>query len=524
MVKQLLTNIAVPRRALYVGAVLVCAVAGVNLYRAQAQSLVHDEALTYNWYIAGTLDWFLYPNANNHALHTFLAKGSVKLVGHSPLGLRMPSLVGGMLAMAAIWSIGALVCRGTWSFLLLLALAVLNPHFLDYACAARGYGLSTAFLLCAIVCAVLMLRPEMKTVGRQSDWLLAISVLLGLSLASNLSILFVDIGVAAIIALTVLASATNRLRSAGSLLLWFAVPGPFIAFAFWWPMLVLYGKGHFYVGWGSWFDCVAEYVTATLFHRQSGIDSLAAQSLTPLQLLGEQSAAATAVYIIARFVIPIAFIFLSFIGLWLLVRVAKARSNAESSPRAALLMCLGALVLSGIAFVAMHKLRGVLYPPERAIAFVGPLAAIVGVLFVQEFVPRRTTFIAPFFATGVLILSLFIWNFNTDHFRTWRFDTGIQRFVSKLATAKAPGQAMLVGGSWLHEPTLLVYKHLMVKRREHPWLISAERHADINTCDAVITHPADKLSVPAENWHLLDVDPRSGAQLYVRRHPRVSQR
>ena len=65
----------------------------VCLYRAITQSIVHDEALTYELYIAAPLSCiFSYFDANHHFLNTLLMRLSVALVGVSEWALRVPAL------------------------------------------------------------------------------------------------------------------------------------------------------------------------------------------------------------------------------------------------------------------------------------------------------------------------------------------------------------------------------------------------------------------------------------------------
>ena len=140
-----------PQWSLWLGALLLGAIFVVNVYRAATQSITHDEAVTYAWYVAGPISAITdMIDANNHLLYTILARISVKVFGHSELGLRIPSVVGGLLLFVALWLFGATACRAALSFLLSLSLVALNPLFLDFCSAARGYGLATAFLLWAM--------------------------------------------------------------------------------------------------------------------------------------------------------------------------------------------------------------------------------------------------------------------------------------------------------------------------------------------------------------------------------------
>lgn len=92
------------KRRLYIG-FLACLWV-MCLYRAITQSIVHDEALTYELYIAAPLSRvFSYFDANHHFLNTLLMRLSVALFGASECALRLPALAGAALYFAAVYQI-----------------------------------------------------------------------------------------------------------------------------------------------------------------------------------------------------------------------------------------------------------------------------------------------------------------------------------------------------------------------------------------------------------------------------------
>jgi len=67
----------------------------VCLYRAITQSVVHDEALTYRFYIGAPVSRiFQFFDANHHFLNTLLMKLSVSVFGVSAWSMRLPALAG----------------------------------------------------------------------------------------------------------------------------------------------------------------------------------------------------------------------------------------------------------------------------------------------------------------------------------------------------------------------------------------------------------------------------------------------
>src|SRR5271169_1618008 len=80
---------------------------GMAAYRAKTQTIAHDEALTYEWFLGQGPYEVLHYNANNHVLQTLLAKPIVKIFGVSEFTLRAASLIGAAIYLLAVY----LLCR-----------------------------------------------------------------------------------------------------------------------------------------------------------------------------------------------------------------------------------------------------------------------------------------------------------------------------------------------------------------------------------------------------------------------------
>src|SRR5262249_34983118 len=135
----------------------------LSIYRAATQSITHDEALTYEWYVRHP--WarmFESYDPNHHVLHTILCKLAVGSFGLSELTLRLPSLCGGILYVTMAVRLANLGVGGTPAFLPTVAALVLHPYVLDFLSAARGYGLAVGCLLAAI-------DRLVRWTGRMSD-------------------------------------------------------------------------------------------------------------------------------------------------------------------------------------------------------------------------------------------------------------------------------------------------------------------------------------------------------------------
>jgi 4-amino-4-deoxy-L-arabinose transferase-like glycosyltransferase len=123
---------------------------GITVYRARTQTIAHDEATTYTYFLDGGVYHVLFYNPANHVLFTILAKPFVWVLGVTEFTLRTPSLFGAAAYLIAT----CLLCARLFGDGLLLpvsvALLCLNPQILDFLPAARGYCLGLACLAIAM--------------------------------------------------------------------------------------------------------------------------------------------------------------------------------------------------------------------------------------------------------------------------------------------------------------------------------------------------------------------------------------
>ncbi|MGB6944447.1 MAG: hypothetical protein WBE37_18760, partial [Bryobacteraceae bacterium] len=113
-----------------------------NIYRAATQSFVHDEALTWQYYLSGPAsDIFHTFTANNHFLATVLFKISITLFGTSEFAIRLPTVLAGAWFYWTVFRLCGMVLGDGWLFLTGCGALTLNPLLLDFFVAARGYGL-----------------------------------------------------------------------------------------------------------------------------------------------------------------------------------------------------------------------------------------------------------------------------------------------------------------------------------------------------------------------------------------------
>jgi hypothetical protein len=81
-----------------------------NFYRAATQSIVHDEAITWELYLSGPASAvFHFYDANNHFLAIILFRISTTLFGHSEFAIRLPAVLAGAWFFWTVFRLCALI-------------------------------------------------------------------------------------------------------------------------------------------------------------------------------------------------------------------------------------------------------------------------------------------------------------------------------------------------------------------------------------------------------------------------------
>jgi len=124
------------------------------LIRASNVAFTNDEAISYG--VIHGVPTFV-DSANNQWLNTWLMRVSQYAFGQSELALRLPNVAAfglyGAAAIALLFEVRHLEAK-----VIGFALLVINPFLLEFFGLARGYGLSSAFLIAAVACIVFTWR------------------------------------------------------------------------------------------------------------------------------------------------------------------------------------------------------------------------------------------------------------------------------------------------------------------------------------------------------------------------------
>ncbi len=411
-----------------------------SVYRAATQSITHDEALTYELFVAAP--WTLVFNAydpNHHVLHTILSKITVGLLGVSPFALRLPSLLSGLLYLYVVFRICERLFGSGWYLLLSTLLLSLNPYLLDYESVARGYGMAVAFFFLALWEILEWFREPRKQRLIRAGTALALSVAANLVLAppaAGLALMF-------LIAtakqrrtfqptVTVTKKGTkkeepNPFPTLGQALLRFVLPFVGIAFVIVFSPLANATGDQFYVG------------ADTL---RAGAESLVRNSL-PL-------APGWLVTVLALGVLP-ALILICTVFAW------RAWSRWTSLPQIerALILIAGSMLVAFLGVVAAHLILNVPYPESRTGIYWIPLLTLSGLLLAQLW-PSATIALAVPMAACIAVYAA---EFRVSYYADWPYNQD-SKTIAKLMRDHKPtaDRKVVVAGSWQLEPSVNFYR------------------------------------------------------------------
>lgn len=483
---------------------LVLFLFSTNTYRAATQSITADEAFTYNNFVWPSLvQSFSTFDANNHLLHTLLSKLSVRWFGLSEFGLRVPSLMGGLLFLVSAWRLARRVFGRGWFCLFALTAVTLNPFVLDYLSAARGYGLALGLFFWGLF---LLARYLAEDYDPPVRLLFRAGLALGLSVIANLVFLVPVAAAAGVFSLIAVLSPNparfqDRFWGVVDRFWGPALVPPFVALIL---PLTKAGLKDFYYGAKSLEEMAHNLVVPSLMHKP-GVWELRRY------LPHFDSWPGVAV----RIVIPALSLVILLVAARAAVRWIRARDiRALSAVERSLLLVAGTLALSFAAIVAAHARSGVLYPLRRTALYWPPLFTLASVAAIailwRARIPGKMIAAAGA-AIVALAIGLFAAGFTTDHYAEWRYDAGTKRIVNMLRELhrNQPGARVQLGVNWLFEPALNFYRH----RYHLDWIEPVTRAGPDGDYDYYVLLPKDAPAMEKMHLRPLYRDPVSEATL-----------
>ncbi|MBI3471307.1 MAG: glycosyltransferase family 39 protein [Candidatus Solibacter usitatus] len=462
------------------GACLLALLFASNVYRAANQSIVHDEALTYQLFLAGPSSlMFDSYDANHHVLHTYLCKVSVSVFGLSELSMRLPSLLGGALYLALTFLISRYLFGDGWLFLLSTAFLSLHPLLLDLLSAARGYGMAVGFWLLSLYYLFRCLCEDVRL-----KWLYIAAAGGALSVASNLTLLYVNVacGLVFLFALTRRAPAPparkkHRGPDQGSAalrgLLHFALPAALLAWLIVSPPLSHATKDQFYAGATSLYQGAASLIEGVL-GKLAGATPAVVGGLVP------------AVLGVAAFFA------------W---RTQRDRRWPWSRIDACFLLIGGAVPVLLILLLVGHYGFDLPYPEGRTALYWIPLFGLASLAIASRF---------PAFAVLPAVCALlFALRFDLGYYRAWAYDGAARRMMEQIGQQPRAGPVR-IGATWQLEPALNFYRVM----RDYGWIDPIRRQSPaFGTYDYYALWNEDRALVEKLRLTPLLNDPKAGTVL-----------
>jgi len=436
-------------------------------WRAATQSLVHDEAQTFITFLNGRWsDPYFQYSSNNHVLFSLLAKASITVFGVSEFALRLPTVIAGFFLMWGAWRVWEQAPSRMARWVALTALG-LNPPMLDFSVAARGYGLSLAFLVWAVY-AAMKSRPVFT------------GLLLGLAVSANFTTALPAVGVMVAAALLVEGSVGKRVRGLAAM----AVSAAAVFALVCGGALRLLQRGEFYAGAPSFHDSLYNLIFASIH-------------ATPRLGLVDPWIAANVVLYAG----------LPAVGIFLGVRSWHAWREGDRITSLAPL----ALAMAMVLMLAAHRFLGLLYPVDRT-GLPWMLLFAVGWGFAVG-TTSNTWLRGANVLAGCLLAAQFVTQCHGDYLTVWWYDRSTKDVARRieLETRGRPAGSVAISATWTHQPVLEFYR---VRDRVTEWK-PVERFdtPPLTGYDYYVLNQPDTDSAAAHAKTVLFSDPFAGVML-----------
>jgi len=437
----------------------------VCAWRAAHQSITHDEAFSFLYFIDGPWSslWSPY-HAANHVLYSFLAKLSVALFGLSEFTLRLPSVLAGFFFMWGVFRVLESCESRMIRWIAYLAIG-LNPLLMDFSIAARGYGLGVALLVWAVD-ASLRERPIRS------------GFLLGFGIAANLTIVFPATG---LIAAHFLLAAKHRIRDIA------AMAGVAVAVATaicYFPFRTA-TRAQFYAGEQSLADSVFTLIMPSIRASQRA------------GLFGTTKAA----LFIGTWIVPAIALF------WIVIWAREWQKGAPSGK----LKVPFTLALTVSSLLAAHFLFNVNYPTNRIALYLVPLAGITWSATAD--ILRNRSLRAINLVMACVLLIQFATQVQLRYFEIWRFNSSIMDIAQQLRqeTRDRPAESVSLGANFTQQPPLEFYRIYYRIAALKP--LDRKLHADVTGHDFYVLTGPETGATKAAGLTVLFSDPVSGVVL-----------
>jgi hypothetical protein len=402
--------------------------------RACVQAITIDEAYSYLTFVGQNQPFQWYPSEANHILNSALMRLFTSVFGLSHVTVRAPAMLGAAVYIGAAWYLCRLMSDQIsiqWPVFVCL---VYNPFVFDFMVAARGYGLASAFLLCAIaIPAGRRLRASSPEAGCA-----ACSAFVALSFASNFSFAFADLAVLAMVWLWT--GSTKKFSP--RVLAATVAPGLLVTVLLTLDAVLHFPSGRLFDGATSLHQTIQSITEASLYQ-------LNPELANPL------------VYAILNYLRPFLF---PLLGAAVLAQTAMLflHPKPKDTRTKWLLEMAGVLAAAAILTLIAHwlafRIFHLLLPWNRTALFFVPLSTLAaGALAVGALaaIPSRLL-------TGILYLFAiyFLFCLRLTYFREWKYDADARTLYSAVAYYNHAYCVEQVPSSWYYVSSLNFYRKL----------------------------------------------------------------
>lgn len=465
--------------------VLLVALFATLVYRAATQSIVHDEAFSWEEYLSGPSSMiFQHYDANNHFLATILFRISTTVFGDSELAMRLPTVLAGAWFFWTVFRLCELFFGDGWFCLLGCCALALNPILLDFLVAARGYGLAMAGLFWTLYEMLEWQEERSRGIAefelRKRLWKASAGCFI--AVAANLTFLMPVFVLATAFCVLLLRKSETGLAPASPPLATMrkkskkAKPkaprqqvnpyAPFLHFVV--PVIVL---------------AIAFLLAAPIdLARSQDFYAGTPEAIKSLRsLMGVSFAYGNdpgPMHRIEQIWAAVALLFLPVIVVTALIVVSITNSLMRTATGLVTLFSSIVVVGSASLLAGAHLLIGVPYPEDRTGIYFVPLA-ILSALGLSRILSQRTgpsRWMGSAIAVVLVSFALeFAAQWNVRSFWVWRYDADTKRIFEKLETEKKlaapPAGQVRLGVSWQLEPALNYYREV----RKAAWMAPVER-------------------------------------------------
>ncbi len=442
-----------------------------NLYRARTQSITIDEAFTFNHFIASQPDAAASNAPYNENLNTWLCLLSVRLWGASEFSMRIPSVLGGLLYLAALIRLCRLLFGDSPWLLVAVAANSLNPFLLDYLSAARGYGLAVGFFTLAAYYLARYLAEPAAASNFGGSWILTkAGIALGLAVTSHVTETFAVIAVEAALALVLIADFLIASDWAGALrFLWrgFApcvAATLIVAAVFLWLPARRFRVAQLDDLFDRYKNGIKALVAAIFFYKPTLLTAWDVRN-GPLHRL-------------VWLFVPALLTGLALSSVWILRRTSR-KTGGLREQRPLLLFSIATLLTFLLLWIETRVFHHG-YFGGRRLLFTLPLLSISGVQWIRWLMRERGPFRAIGWigsaALGILLLN-FALEYNLRSYYGWEFDAGTQQAVRVLeqAHARASQGDVRLASTWFLNESLNFYRRV----NKLDWLAEVTRDSPV---------------------------------------------